>query len=141
MSLEATIQENTAALRDLIAALSHGIPTTAAQVAAVVAEIPALVNEVETEKSAPAKKTKAAAIQEQPTPTASASSESSSSGTAETEAPTYQDAAGAITKLSRTKGRDAAVALLTKFGAAKLPEVKPEQFAAIIADANEAMGA
>lgn len=54
---------------------------------------------------------------------------------------TYQDAAGAITKLSRTKGRDAAIAVLAKFGAAKLPDVKAEQYADVLAAANEAMGA
>ncbi len=52
---------------------------------------------------------------------------------------TYQDAAAAITKLSRTKGRDAAVAVLQSFGAAKLPDVKPEQFSAVIAAAEAAM--
>lgn len=46
---------------------------------------------------------------------------------------TYQDAANAITKLSRVKGREAAVAVLAQFGAAKLPEVKPEQFADLVA--------
>lgn len=51
------------------------------------------------------------------------------------DAPTYQDAAAAITKLSRIKGRDAAVAVLSSFGAAKLPDVKPEDFAAVIAAA------
>lgn len=54
------------------------------------------------------------------------------------DAPTYQDAAAAITKLSKAKGRDAAVAVLTAFGAAKLPDVKPEQFADIIAAAEKA---
>jgi hypothetical protein len=54
------------------------------------------------------------------------------------DAPTYQDAAAAITKLSKVKGRDAAVAVLTAFGAAKLPDVKPEQFADIIAAAEKA---
>lgn len=49
------------------------------------------------------------------------------------DAPTYQATADAVTKLARTKGRDAAVAVLTKFGAAKLPDVKPEQFADVIA--------
>lgn len=55
-----------------------------------------------------------------------------------TDAPTYQDAAAAITKLARAKGRDAAVAVLARFGAAKLPDVKPEQFAAVIAACEEA---
>ena len=54
------------------------------------------------------------------------------------DAPTYQDTADAVTKLARTKGRDAAVAVLSKFGAGKLPDVKPEQFAAVIAACEEA---
>ena len=54
------------------------------------------------------------------------------------DAPTYQATADAITKLARTKGRDAAVAVLNEFGAAKLPDVKPEQFAAIIAACEKA---
>lgn len=54
------------------------------------------------------------------------------------DAPTYQATADAVTKLARTKGRDAAVAVLSKFGAGKLPDVKPEQFAAIIAACEEA---
>ena len=48
--------------------------------------------------------------------------------------------ADAVTKLAREKGREAAVAVLTKFGAAKLPDVKPEHFAAVIAEC-EAVGA
>jgi hypothetical protein len=139
MSLEATIQENTNAIRALIAALAQGIPTTAAQVAAVVAETPAVATEVKADK--PAKKTQAAATQASPTPTASDSSQASSSETVDEPVPVYQDASAAIIKLSRSKGRDAAVSVLAKFGAAKLPDVKPEQFAAVIAAANEAMGA
>lgn len=54
------------------------------------------------------------------------------------DAPTYQATADAVTKLARTKGRDAAVAVLSEFGAAKLPDVKPEQFAAIIAACEKA---
>ena len=69
-------------------------------------------------------------------PTATAAPAAASSAG---EPATYQDAATAITKLSRTKGRDAAVAVLKKFGAAKLPDVKPEQFADVIAAAEAAM--
>lgn len=54
------------------------------------------------------------------------------------DAPTYQATADAVTKLARTKGRAAAVAVLNEFGAAKLPDVKPEQFAAIIAACEKA---
>lgn len=51
----------------------------------------------------------------------------------------YDDAAKAVTRLSKTKGRDAAVALLAEFGVANLKEVKPEQYAEVIAAAEKAM--
>ena len=53
---------------------------------------------------------------------------------------TYKEAAEAVTKLSRTKGRDAAIAVLKSFGADKLPDVKPEQFAAVVAACQAALG-
>lgn len=46
---------------------------------------------------------------------------------------TYAEAAAEVTKLSRAKGRDAAVALLARFNAAKLPEVAPERYADVVA--------
>lgn len=147
MSLEATIAENTAALRDLIAAIGKGIPTTQAQVAAVVAE------------AKPTEKKPAGTAQTAETkPTATtAAAESSQSVAAETgmpaaevlhghanddaAAPTYQDAANAINAVAKAKGRAGAIAVLAEFGVAKLPDAKPEQFAAIIRAANEAAGA
>ena len=76
MSLEATIAENTAALRDLIAAIGKGIPTTHAQVAAVVAEA---------KPEATAKKPDGAAQTAETKPTATtAAAESSQSVAAET---------------------------------------------------------
>lgn len=42
MSLEVAIQENTSALRELIAALAHGVPTTSAQVEKVAADAAAV---------------------------------------------------------------------------------------------------
>lgn len=53
---------------------------------------------------------------------------------------TYEDASKAIIALSKAKGRDAAVAVLEKFEAANLKEVKPEDYAAVIAAANKALG-
>ena len=53
-------------------------------------------------------------------------------------APTYQDAANAINAVAKAKGRAGAIAVLAEFGVAKLPDAKPEQFAAIIRAANEA---
>lgn len=124
MSLEASIQENTAAIRELIATLAKGITPTANQVAAVVSEGKA-------QKVAP----KAEPVVESTPP---ASEPESFPGATEY---TYQDAAAAITKLSRVKGRDAAVSLLYRFKASKLPDVQPDQYAEIIEAANAAMGA
>ena len=121
MSLETTIQENTQAIRELIAALAHGITPTAAQVAAVTGT-PASESPPAKAKTAP--KAEPALEPESPPDT-----------------PSYMDAAAAITKLSRTKGRDAAVALLYRFKASKLPEVQPDDYAEIIEAANAAMGA
>lgn len=135
MSLEQAIQANTAALRDLIAAIANGIPTTAQQVAAVVEE--AKVEEKPAKKGKPEKT-------ETPKQEVAATPEPKEEAVpAADDAPevTYQDAAAAITQLSKAKGRDAAVALLKKFGASKLPEVKPEDFAAIVADATAQVGA
>lgn len=139
MSLETVIAENTAAIRELIAALANGVPTTNQQVQAV-------VEEAKAEKPAKAKKAEAPKQEAEPEPAATpepkaepAAAAAEAEPKAQAEASTYQDAASAITKLSRAKGRDAAVALLAQFGASKLPEVKPEQFADIIAAAEEAM--
>lgn len=55
------------------------------------------------------------------------------------EAPvTYGQASAAVTGLAKTKGRAVAIDVLKKFGASKLPEVKPEQFAALIKACAEA---
>jgi hypothetical protein len=42
-------------------------------------------------------------------------------------ADSYAEAASAITKLSRSRGREAAVALLGNFGATRLPDVPKDQ--------------
>jgi hypothetical protein len=54
------------------------------------------------------------------------------------EEPSYQDAAEAVTKLARAKGRDAAIRVLAKYGAAKLPEVHAEDYPDLIAACEEA---
>lgn len=147
MSLEQAIQENTAVLRELIAVMKG------AQVAT-----PVVVEETEAKKSADtataqdsstAKKTSARASaaktetpKQEPVATPEPKEEvAPAADEDEGPAATYQDAATAITQLSKVKGRDAAVALLKKFGASKLPEVKPEDFNAIVAEANVQAGA
>lgn len=56
------------------------------------------------------------------------------------DAVTYQQAADAVTKLAKTAGRDIAVGVLKQFGAVKLPDVKPDQYAAVLAACQEAEG-
>lgn len=125
MSLEATIQENTAAIRDLIAALANGVPTTAAQVAAVVDQAPA---EAEAQPASTAKAT------------GKNKPEKALDGHANApkDQPTYQDAANAVTKLARTKGRDAAIKVLAQFNAKTLPDVQPSDFQKVIDACTEA---
>lgn len=131
MSIEQAITENTAAIRDLIEAIKNGVPTTTAQVEAVAAEAKAEKPKAEkkTEAPKPEAEESSAATQEQKDEPAAA----------EGKQPTYEEVAAAITKLSRTKGRDAAVAVLTQFSAKKLPDVAPEQFAEVLAAAEEAL--
>ena len=51
---------------------------------------------------------------------------------------TYQDAAKAVTNLAKAMGRPAAEEVLKQFGASKLPDVKPEDFAAVVQACKEA---
>jgi hypothetical protein len=46
---------------------------------------------------------------------------------------TYKQASDAVVALANSKGRAVALEVLAKFGVAKLPEAKPDQYAAIIA--------
>lgn len=57
------------------------------------------------------------------------------------ESVTYETAAKAVTSLAQKKGRDAAVAILARFDAKKLPDVKPAQYAELMAACTEALGA
>lgn len=53
----------------------------------------------------------------------------------------YQQAATAITTLSRKKGREAALIVLANFGASKLPEVPLDRLPEVIAATNQALEA
>lgn len=121
-----TIQ-NQAQLQAVMMALSVGNESS----------IPVSVEAAESVKDAAEKKPRATSAK---TITATAHTpRTAEAGAADAEVPTYQATADAVTKLARVKGRDAAVAVLSKFSAVKLPDVKPEQFAAVIAACNQAM--
>lgn len=127
MSIEQALAENTAAIRELIDAIRNGIPTTAAQVAAVAAEAKAETPKVEKKAEAPKPDAEAE----------SAATPEQKAEAADAEPVTYEAVAAAITKLSRAKGRDAAVALLARFDARKLPEVDESRFGEVLAAAEE----
>lgn len=131
---------NPAQLNAVLAAMGSEIPVP---VIAAKPEAEAPKPTVQKEKAETKKSTKAQPSAEaqssDATQTASTSSDDSSSESTGDSAPvSYQEAATAVTTLSRTKGRDAAVAVLKKFNAAKLSEVEPEQFAAVVKACEEA---
>lgn len=123
MSLEEALRENTAAVRELIAVLKAVLKAPAAPVEYK----PTTAVAAEDNPTMPAVEPVADPAPTQPTAEAVADP-----------APSYKDVAASVTKLAREKGRDAALAVLTKFGAAKLPDVKPDCFAAVIAACEEA---
>lgn len=51
----------------------------------------------------------------------------------------YDQISKAVISVAQKKGRDAAVALLSKFGAGKATELKPEQYADVLAAVEESL--
>lgn len=109
----------------------------------------AKVGKVEAEKPAQeVAEKKPDAVKEAPAPTQptakageGAAQEKKAEGSAakgEATAPTYEQTAAAVTDLGKAKGREAAVSVLAKFSATNLKQVKPEDFAAVIAACQEA---
>lgn len=130
MSLEQAIQENTAAIRELIAALGKGAPSQAAAPVET-----ATVEEPKVEKPAKEKKQQA--------PAAMPESKEEVAPVADEPAPvSYDDCAQAVTKLAKTKGRPAAVALLGQFDLKTLQDAKdkPELLAQVKAAADAELG-
>lgn len=130
MSLEASISELNTNIVTLIAALTTpdrlaASAPPAKQATKKAAPAAALVAAASpTTEAAPAPQPAAA-----PTPTLTA------------QPATIEGARKLVIELGQKKGRDAVMALLTKFGASKLPEVAPHNYAAVIADATAALAA
>lgn len=104
MSLENAIQENTVAIRALIVALGNAQPVSVEPATTFSEHVEQLQQAIVfPETIEPA----------EPIP--------------------YETVAAAITNLVKVKGRDAGLAVLKSFGVAKGPELKPEQYAAVIA--------
>lgn len=73
-----------------------------------------------------------------PSPAAESAGDQQRASTAATDAKplAYEDVKPLILELTKTKGRESAASALAKFGAAKGPELKPEQFAEFVAHAK-----
>ena len=130
MSLEQAIQENTAAIKALIAALGTGATSQAAAPAET-----ATVEEPKAEKPAKEKKQQA--------PAATPESKAEAAAAADEPAPvSYDDCAQSVTKLAKSKGRPAAVALLGQFDLKTLQDAKdkPELLAQVKASADAELG-
>lgn len=132
---------NPAQLNAVMAAL--GIDTNVTLPAAAPTPAP------EKAKAEPAKKTPAAAAAPtepaaatQATAPETAAPEQKAESSEPAPACTYDDAAKAIQGLAKTKGRDAAVAVLSSFGVAKLPELTDtSKFGAVVEACNAALKA
>lgn len=124
--LEEAIKENTNAIRELIVAIGKGIPTTAAQVAAVVAESPK-------QEEASAKKEQTKPVQKEATATAQPTAQAADAPEQKA-APSvkFDDLKTQFLDLVNTN-REKAVGILSGFGLSKLSEAKPEQYGEIFA--------
>lgn len=100
----------------------------------------ALANAEKAKAAKAAPKTEAPAKQEAPAaePTPAAAPAPEASAPTDT-APSYEDVKKLVLKMSSEKGREPTVALLGTFGVAKAPDLKPEQFADVIAALNAAL--
>lgn len=160
MSLEALLAENTEAVKALTAAIlaqaaapqssgaAHETPQAdlaepaapkpaRGKVRAAAANTPTVPTATEVQAAAPASKPSAP-----PNPQTASAQTPDAPAAAEAEAaPDYETAARAVTALAKACGREVAVAVLAQFGAARLPEVAPEQFAAVIAACEQAQEA
>lgn len=136
MSLETVIAENTAALRELIAALAKGLPTSAAQITAVVEEAEdtseadaAAAKKAAAAKAAAAKKAKEAAEAEE-----AATQEPKGGGAAAVDLDAVIAATLALGKAGK---RAELVALLDTFKVAKSSALDPSDYASFHKSATE----
>lgn len=129
MSIETLLADNTAAIRELIATIKAQAYAEASQPA--------------TTKPAPAKAEPKPKVEPKPAPAPEPAVEDTPEAHATPADPetlvTLDEIKAAVLKLAATKGRDAAVGVLQSFGAAKAPELKPEQYGDALTALNDAM--
>lgn len=120
MSLELAIAENTRAINQLIEILRN---QAANPVPAELKQEPEQLLQEDPPKTKKAKKEEPAPAHEPETP----------------KAVTYAEAASAVTRLVKEKGREAAKSLLAGFNAANLKEIPEARYAEVIAAAEAVM--
>lgn len=125
MSLEQAITDHAAALRELAAAIRATVGATHDSTAAA-------ADKVITDAKASAATKQQATVVTKPADEVKAAATTATS--ADAAAPTYDDVKAKVLELSKDKGRDQVVALLQRHGVAKAPDLKPEQYAAVITD-------
>lgn len=125
MSIETLLADNTAAIRELIATIKAQAYAEASQPAAT--------------KPAPAKAEPKPKPAPAPTPVVEDTPEAHATPADPETLVTLDEIKAAVLKLAATKGRDAAVGVLQSFGAAKAPELKPEQYAPALDALTKAM--
>jgi hypothetical protein len=139
MSLEQAITDHAAALRELAAAIRATVGAHDTKAAAAAHQV---INDAkaqatkETATSTPTAETKKADAKKHEADRGAAAGNKSEAGPASSDAtaPTYDDVKTKVLELSKEKGRDQVVALLQRHGVAKAPDLKAEQYAAVIAD-------
>lgn len=142
MSLEIALQENTAAIKELIAKLTAEGLTQRAAVGTVMHQVAqeATSKPEEVKKEAPVKKP-AAETASSPSGATPPSEEKKVDApvldfAALAEQPSYDQVKAKLLALSKEKGREPTVTLLSRFGATRGPDLKPEQYAKFIADVD-----
>lgn len=139
LKLAAALDAHTAAIHKLVDSQSGDAPaktrkprTTAETAAAPAAEPAAVTPTNAATVAAPVAPTTPVAPAAAAAPAASApASAASAAGSA---GPTLQKVADAIIDLANNVSREAAVSVLTKYEAQKVPQIKPADFAAVLVD-------
>lgn len=145
MSLEIALEKNTAAIEKLIAILQpleHTSVTVHPHPPAEIDPLKTKRAKKEAKPEAPAgefsENTGPQAEQTAPSPAAGAPDAPATVGAATaTKELTYADAAAAVTALINSNGRDAALALLKRFGATNLKGVDPARYGELIEAARD----
>lgn len=129
MSLEQAITDHAGALRELAAAIRATIGATHDTTAAAAETV------ISNAKNTAASKPQATVVTK---PAAEVKAAAAAALVTEA-APTYDDVKAKVLALSKDKGREPTVQLLERHGVAKAPDLKPEQYAAFIADVDAIM--